>query len=69
MNKSCPKCGRSMEEGFVIDGRDYGSQEVADWHRGQPERKWWGLKTNKAEVLKIVSWRCTGCGLLENYAR
>ena len=68
MAKTCPKCGRGMEEGFLVDAGDYGSQNVADWHRGQPEKRWWGLKTDKAEKRRISSWRCTSCGLLENYA-
>ena len=69
MSESCPKCGRSMEEGFLIDAGDYNAPSVAGWHRGQPQKKWWGLKTSKANRLTIASWRCTGCGLLENYAR
>ena len=69
MSKSCPKCGRSMEEGFLIDSSEGGMPTIAGWHRGQPDRRWWGLKTRKADRLEIASWRCTGCGLLENYAK
>ncbi len=69
MSKSCPKCGRTMEEGFLVDSADAGVSAVAGWHRGQPQKKWWGLKTTKADRIEITSWRCTSCGLLENYAR
>lgn len=68
MAKSCSKCGRGMEEGFIIDAADYSVPTVAAWHRGQPEKKWWGLSVSKADKLAVQSWRCTSCGLLENYA-
>ena len=68
MAKSCPKCGRGMEQGFVVDAADGSMPTVAHWHREQPDRRWWGLKTVKSERLAITSWRCTSCGLLENYA-
>ncbi len=67
--KMCPKCNRSMEEGFVVDAADGSMPTVAAWHRGQPLKKWWGLKTSKADRIEIASWRCIGCGLLEHYAR
>ena len=67
-SKTCPKCGRRMEEGFTIDAGDYSMPMVGAWHRGKPRTKWWGLKTNKADKLEIVAWRCTSCGYLESYA-
>lgn len=69
MSRSCPKCGRGMEEGFLIDSGDGNAPTVAAWHRGRPEKKWWGLKTSKADKLQITSWRCNSCGLLESYAK
>lgn len=69
MSKSCPKCSSTMEEGFLIDAGDASMPDVADWHRGQPQKRWWGLKTSKADRIEITSWRCVGCGLLENYAQ
>ena len=68
MSKSCSRCGRKMEEGFLIDAADGNAPTVAAWHRGQPRKKWWGLKTSKPDTLAVTSWRCTSCGLLENYA-
>jgi hypothetical protein len=69
MSKSCSKCGRSMEEGFVVDKGDYDAARVESWFRGEPEQKWWGLKYDKASALRIMTWRCTSCGFLESYAR
>ncbi len=67
-NTTCPKCSRRMEEGFKVDAGDYSMPHVGAWHRGAPKRSFWGLKVSKSEKLEIVSWRCTGCGFLENYA-
>lgn len=68
MSGPCPKCGRRMEEGFIIDAGDYSVPSVAMWHGGKPQKSWFGLKVNKAAKRAIVSHRCTGCGYLENYA-
>lgn len=65
----CAKCNRAMEEGFLVDSADGNMATVAFWHRGVPEKRWWGLKTRKADKLAITAWRCTACGLLEHYAR
>jgi DNA-directed RNA polymerase subunit M/transcription elongation factor TFIIS len=67
-SKTCPKCGRRMEEGFTIDKGDYSVPTVGSWHRGKPKKSFWGLKTSKADRLEVEVWRCTGCGYLESYA-
>ncbi len=69
MSKSCPKCGRGMEEGVTVDAGHYDVRHAAKWHRGQPVKKWLGMRFDKAGMLTITSWRCTSCGLLENYAK
>lgn len=61
-SKTCPKCGRRMEEGFTIDIGDYHAPTVGVWHCGKPQKSFWGLKTAKADKVEIVSWRCTSCG-------
>lgn len=66
--KTCPKCARSMEEGYTIDEGDYSMPSVGVWHRGKPDKRFWGLKTRKADKREIVAWRCTYCGFLEHYA-
>ncbi len=70
MSSACAKCGNRMEEGFTIDSGDYSVPSIAAWHGGKPQKSvWLGLKTDKAAKREIVSWRCTKCGFLENYAR
>ena len=68
MAQTCPKCGKSMAEGFVLD-QSHGIRLVAHWHAGKPVKSFWtGLKLPDAKH-PIESWRCTGCGFLEQYAR
>lgn len=64
----CPKCGGSMEEGFLLDeGRN--SSSPASWIEGPPERSFWtGVKTRGREKLRVVTYRCERCGFLEAYA-
>ena len=69
MSGACPKCGNRMEEGFTIDAGHHGSASVGAWHGGKPTKAWYGLKIDKAAKREIVSWRCTRCGFLENYAK
>ncbi|MBX7513469.1 hypothetical protein K3179_02795 [Qipengyuania sp. GH38] len=66
--KTCPKCEGRMEEGFTVD-RGYGEAHVPGWHKGAPDKRWWGLKVDKKSLLAIESWRCNRCGYLEHYAR
>ena len=65
----CSRCGRSMEEGLIID-RGHGNQrDVSKWLEGTPERGWFGwLKTRGRRQLPLITFRCTGCGYLESYA-
>ena len=64
----CPKCNGRMEEGFTAD-HGHGAYHVAAWLRGKPDRRWWGLKVQKKQLLTIQTFRCTRCGYLENYAK
>lgn len=66
--KSCARCDGRMEVGFTVDA-GYGESHVPLWHRGPPQKKWWGLKVNKKETLPIETWRCNRCGYLESYAK
>jgi hypothetical protein len=64
----CPRCRSRMTEGFVIDN-GYGTRTVAEWIEGTPQTSFWtGLKTKGRRKLKVQSWRCDRCGLLESYA-
>ncbi len=67
-SSSCPKCGGSMAEGFVVD-QGYGSAHVSTWQHGEPKKSiWFGVKQSKSDQLEVSSWRCQRCGFLESYA-
>jgi Domain of unknown function (DUF6487) len=69
MELSCPKCHGAMEEGFVAD-QTYGGVRVSKWVEGAPKKSFWsGTKTQGKEQVQIRTYRCTGCGYLESYAR
>ena len=64
----CPKCGGSMDEGFMTDV-GYGAVEVAKWQGGPPQKSFWtGIKTGEPQI-EISTLRCNRCGFLESYAR
>jgi len=62
-----PKCRAAMEEGFIND-HTHGGEMVSEWVGGQPDKRWWGLKTGGKEKLEVATYRCTGCGYRESYA-
>lgn len=65
----CPKCGKSMEEGFVLDNT-YGSRSASAWVEGEPEKSVWvGVKLHGKKAIEIAAFRCTGCGYIEQYAK
>lgn len=69
----CLKCGREMEEGFILDSTHSGAPgggpvyfAQAKWVAGKPEGSIWsGVKWNDKEAYKIAAYRCPNCGLLE----
>jgi predicted nucleic-acid-binding Zn-ribbon protein len=64
----CPKCGRGMKEGFILDAT-YGGKLVSKWVAGKPEASFWsGTKVGDREQHSIQSFRCVACGFLESYA-
>ena len=67
----CPKCKGSMEEGFIPDRiADVGGAKVSEWYEGPPKWSFWtGVKTKGIEHYSVRTYRCTGCGYLEFYAR
>jgi hypothetical protein len=67
-DKICPKCGTTMQEGFVVDNT-YGGNLQAQWAEGKPNYSFWtGLKIAKDAKHAISTFRCEGCGFLESYA-
>ncbi len=68
-NPTCPKCGRSMEEGFLAD-ESHGAVKPSRWVGGPPEKSFWqGTKTRGKPKFGVTTFRCSGCGYLESYAR
>ena len=67
---SCPRCGSSMEAGYVI-AQGYGKITDAQWVAGEPEERGWfggGLKLWRKERRPVTTYRCQRCGYLESYA-
>jgi predicted nucleic-acid-binding Zn-ribbon protein len=67
--KTCPKCGRQMEEGYIPD-RGYGVVQVAIWISGQPRKAFLGgIDIDGKSMVAIQTFRCLECGYLESYAK
>ena len=64
----CPKCGGSMEEGFIIENDHGGGRSVTRWQSGAPEKGFFGMVKKKEPQYPVRSMRCGRCGFLENYA-
>ena len=59
-----------MDPGIILDYNAHGSMVQSSWVEGAPERSFWeGLKLKGHEKLAVTTYRCTGCGYLESYAR
>ena len=66
--KTCPKCGREMSAGYMLDAT-YGGFLAARWIEGAPEKSFWqGLKIRDKKKYQLTAYRCVGCGFLESYA-
>ena len=66
----CPRCGKRMQAGFLLERLDHNSKAVTQWVVGAPERSFWtGLRLKNRMVLPVTTYRCERCGLLESYAR
>ena len=65
---ACSKCGRKMEEGFIVDNT-YGGRRVSSWTAGKPEKSFWtGVSLKGKSPIDIATFRCAGCGFLESFA-
>ena len=62
----CSKCSSMMFPGFVPDHGRGGSASF--WlEAGTATDSWRGIADEK--IFEIVTYRCSGCGFLESYAR
>ena len=70
LHPNCPQCHVPMERGFLLDRQHHGSGGVARWVEGEPEKsRWTGIRLKDRVLRPIVSFRCTKCGLLLDFAR
>ena len=67
----CPKCQGTMVRGFIADFADMGQNaNVSTWVEGPPHMSLlFGTKTPAAARVPVGTYRCSGCGYLESYAR
>jgi|SRR5688572_14940048 len=67
---TCPKCGASMEEGFIPDYA-YGAIRRNEWVRGKPKLRCWlgGIDLSGRENLFITTYLCRACGYVESYVK
>ena len=65
----CPLCHGSMENGYMRDQTDSGSQR-GEWIAGDPQH--WplgmGLKLRRTRRYAVSALRCEACGFLALYA-
>jgi hypothetical protein len=65
----CPKCRSKMEEGFIKD-EGAGVIHASKWVEGAPEKSvWTGMKTRGRKQVQVITYRYSGCGYLESYAK
>ena len=66
----CPFCKVPLEPGYVLDRTAPKAGRAAEWISGAPQVSLlWGVETGGHKRREIESWRCTQCGLLQEYAR
>ena len=63
----CSKCNGEMVQGFIFESEGH---RLDTWVEGTPKKSWWGGATApKEECVPVATFRCSGCGYLESYAR
>ncbi len=66
--KQCPKCGKTMEEGFTPE-HTHGDVIRSVWVKGKPQKGFWtSLKFDDKESYSIATFRCASCYFIEQYA-
>ncbi len=67
---TCPRCQSAMVRGYLLD-RTYNGFGVGTWIEGPPEISGFPdlVRPRLKRSIPIASYRCTGCGYLELYAR
>lgn len=66
---NCPSCRTDMEEGFLLDRTEANIPGQQEWVEGPPEPSFWmGLKLKGKDRLRVATYRCPRCGLLQSFA-
>ncbi len=69
INTTCPDCGGTMVEGFLLD-LTYGGNMPTSWVAEPPEKSFWThTKVKGKEQWPVQTYRCAACGFLKSYAR
>ena len=73
MKTTCPDCQTATVKGFLLDFA-HGAILQSHWHPGEPvKRKLLGLpagvRSQKAQMKPVVSYRCESCGFIKLYAK
>ena len=67
-DRRCPNCEGTMQVGFIPDAT-YGSNVVAGWYPGIPQKSFWqGTKVDREDMVALDAYRCQRCGFVELYA-
>ncbi len=66
----CPFCKIPLEPGYVIDFLNKFGTKPAEWVSGAPHGSLLrGADPTGHKRREIEAWRCTQCGILQEYAR
>jgi hypothetical protein len=66
--RTCLICGCPLEPGFALDKGHYDHRSSQEWWEGSPQKSFWtGLKKPDRRY-RILSFRCTSCGYLMDFA-
>jgi hypothetical protein len=64
----CLRCRALMERGYLLDRGHGNAAEVAKWIEGEPDRRWYGIRTKGHDTIDLQSYRCPKCGYVELHA-
>lgn len=65
----CLICGGATESGFVLDRGQGLTIQRPEWGAGEPQYSFWTVVKKPQRRAGIVTFRCTACGFLMNFAR
>jgi len=65
----CPRCGKRLQPGFLLEKGDADRNSTTQWIEGLPDKSFWtGLTIKGRQSLPVSTFRCERCGYLESYA-